>query len=446
LYDVEPGTVRLADGASPFSATLMAGSADLLAVLGIRPALGRALLPEEHVLRRPSSVMLGHRFWQSHFGGDPGVVGRTLQVGSERRTIVGVLPPEADRFPAGGADVWTAAHLPCLFLSEPARVHRVVGDRPAARRRDDGGGAAGDVDRGRARWPRLPGHQPRARRDPRRPAGRDGRSGQADDAAARRLESRCCLPSPAPTSPTCSWRRRTRAPWSSASARPSAHLPDAWPASCGRKASALFGVAGALGAALAHPIALALIARYPETLPLAADVRIDARVLAMAAACTLAAALLAGLPRTRRLRGAGSRRRSPRRWTQRPDQGHRRMTTLFVAAQVAVSMVLLVSGVLLLRTFMTLTSTTPGFDPDGVVTIRASIPAAARRDPQHRRLSRYAARHRGFAAGRRVGGARDVHPLHGGIWGDGYRRLGTADPQPRGRWRTSTWSAPSTPP
>src|SRR6185436_4069590 len=123
---------------------------------------------------------------------------------------------------------------------------------------------------------------------------------------------------------------------------------------------ALFGVAGALGVALAHPIALALIARYPETLPLAADVRLDARVLAIAAACTLAAALLAGLPRTRRLRDtrvSADLRAGGRGGLTR---GHRRMTTLFVAAQVAVSMVLLAGGVLLLRTFVQLTSTTPG--------------------------------------------------------------------------------------
>ena len=46
----------------------------------------------------------------------------------------------------------------------------------------------------------------------------------------------------------------------------------------------LFGIAGLIGAGLAYPIAGALIARYPEALPLAADVRIDGRVLAMAAA------------------------------------------------------------------------------------------------------------------------------------------------------------------
>jgi NAD(P)-dependent dehydrogenase (short-subunit alcohol dehydrogenase family) len=103
IYDAGAGTLRLTDGGAPFSATVMGASADLLTVLGLSPALGRALTPEEYVYGGPSSVMLGHRFWRSHFGGDPAVVGRSLQLGTERRTIVGVLPPEADRFPAGGA-------------------------------------------------------------------------------------------------------------------------------------------------------------------------------------------------------------------------------------------------------------------------------------------------------------------------------------------------------
>src|SRR6185295_15964199 len=58
-------------------------------------------------------------------------------------------------------------------------------------------------------------------------------------------------------------------------------------------------------------------------------------------------------------------------------RGQRRMTNVFVAAQVSVSIVLLFGGILLLRTFLNLTSTRPGFDPEGVMTIRASIPPIA---------------------------------------------------------------------
>ena len=83
---------------------------------------------------------------------------------------------------------------------------------------------------------------------------------------------------------------------------------------------ALFAIAGTLGVALAHPLALWLVSCYPETLPLAADVAIDGRVLAIATACTLAAALLAGFPRTRvsgtrGRRGIAATRGTAQRWT-----------------------------------------------------------------------------------------------------------------------------------
>jgi FtsX-like permease family len=87
--------------------------------------------------------MLGHRFWRSHFAGDPAVVGRSLQLGTERRTIVGVLPPEADRFPAGGADVWAPLTFPpASFLNQRgsialSAIGRLRADTTIAAAQDD---------------------------------------------------------------------------------------------------------------------------------------------------------------------------------------------------------------------------------------------------------------------------------------------------------------------
>ena len=196
---------------------------------------------------------------------------------------------------------------------------------------------------------------------------------------------------------------------------------------------ALFGVAGAIGVVLAQPLALALISRYPDTLPLAADVQLDGRVLAIAVACTLTAALVAGLPRMRRLTDtqAGAALRGDARSGLTKE--HRRITTIFVAAQVAVSIVLLFGGVLLLRTFMNLTSTAPGFDPRDVVTIRASIPTAESSDPDGPSAFQDTL---ADAARSLPGVTAAAHamfiPFTQGLWGDGYRRAGTADPEPRG--------------
>ena len=88
----------------------------------------------------------------------------------------------------------------------------------------------------------------------------------------------------------------------------------------------LFAVAGALGVAISHPLASWLVARYPGTLPLAADVTLGGRVLTVAAASTLAAALLAGLPRVRGRRDpvAGEELRANARTGL--TRGHRRIT------------------------------------------------------------------------------------------------------------------------
>ena len=62
-------------------------------VLGIQPALGRALLPEEgQVSGRDASVVLSYDFWRSEFGGDPAVLNRSIRINGIDFNIVGVAP------------------------------------------------------------------------------------------------------------------------------------------------------------------------------------------------------------------------------------------------------------------------------------------------------------------------------------------------------------------
>lgn len=68
----------------------------LLPTLGIAPALGRNFTQAEDVPHGARVMMLGHGFWERRFGADPAVIGRTMQVEGETRTIVGVLPASFD--------------------------------------------------------------------------------------------------------------------------------------------------------------------------------------------------------------------------------------------------------------------------------------------------------------------------------------------------------------
>ena len=62
-------------------------------LLGVGAALGRTLLPEDDITRGGHFVvMLGHAYWQSAYGGDPGVLGRSIRINGDAYEIVGVAP------------------------------------------------------------------------------------------------------------------------------------------------------------------------------------------------------------------------------------------------------------------------------------------------------------------------------------------------------------------
>ncbi|BAC90368.1 ABC transporter permease [Gloeobacter violaceus] len=79
-------------------------SANIFAVLGVEPAQGRAFVPAED---GPGHrvLVISHRFWQRHFGGQPGVVGKALNIGNQDWTVIGIMPAGFP-FPDRGIDVW----------------------------------------------------------------------------------------------------------------------------------------------------------------------------------------------------------------------------------------------------------------------------------------------------------------------------------------------------
>jgi predicted permease len=65
-----------------------------LALLRVRPKLGRIFSPEDDAPGSPLTVILSEAYWQRRFGGDPKVLGKTLMVNSRAREIIGVLPAD----------------------------------------------------------------------------------------------------------------------------------------------------------------------------------------------------------------------------------------------------------------------------------------------------------------------------------------------------------------
>jgi predicted permease len=82
-------------------------SANYFMTLGVRPALGRLFVAEDDGNPvAPTVAVLGYGFWQSHFGGDAGVLGRSLPLGDGRYTIIGVAPERFVGLGQSAVDLW----------------------------------------------------------------------------------------------------------------------------------------------------------------------------------------------------------------------------------------------------------------------------------------------------------------------------------------------------
>ena len=89
-------------GGEPQRLTVRTVSEDYFEVFGIAPIMGRVIRIDDTDPAAPLVALLGHHYWQSHFGADADVIGRTIRINAESAAIVGVLPPR--RHPE--VDLW----------------------------------------------------------------------------------------------------------------------------------------------------------------------------------------------------------------------------------------------------------------------------------------------------------------------------------------------------
>jgi predicted permease len=67
-------------------------TADFFKTFRVQPMLGRAFTEEEEVPGKNRVAVLSYRTWQSRFGGDPAVIGRSIRLNAEQVTVIGVMP------------------------------------------------------------------------------------------------------------------------------------------------------------------------------------------------------------------------------------------------------------------------------------------------------------------------------------------------------------------
>ena len=90
--------ITVLDGELPRGITTFVVSEGLFPALGRAPLLGNGFVPED--FERGDAVILSHQEWQRLFGGDPGVIGRSMETAEGKLRVAGVMPADFD-FPCG---------------------------------------------------------------------------------------------------------------------------------------------------------------------------------------------------------------------------------------------------------------------------------------------------------------------------------------------------------
>ncbi len=102
VYGGGAATLRGEGGAETVPAGFV--SDGVLRALGVAPILGRIFSPEETTPSGPKSIILGEELWTRRYAHDPNIVGRSIEFGDGKRTVIGIMPA-GFHFPAV-ADLW----------------------------------------------------------------------------------------------------------------------------------------------------------------------------------------------------------------------------------------------------------------------------------------------------------------------------------------------------
>ena len=134
----EGGWLSLRGGAGTRHLSGSYVSSGFFSLLGVKPLLGRPILPEDTQPGNDRVAVLSHHLWMDEFGGDMGIVGRSITVGDKPYAIIGVMPGEFGvgvdfSLSFGSPDrVW----LPRV-VSPPGALNRRAGSSIVARLKTD---------------------------------------------------------------------------------------------------------------------------------------------------------------------------------------------------------------------------------------------------------------------------------------------------------------------
>ncbi len=364
----------------PERADIVTVTANFFPLLGVRPAYGRQFLAGEEIVNGPHVVMLSHRLWQRRYGGDPSLVGKTIQVDGVAHEVVGVLPRDfalqlpTEAFQVTDADIWAPIQFdygqplprnltfftvfgrlaPGVTFEQAQAEMNMIAEQFRSEFKEH---AASNL-----RIRAVPLHYDIVKHA--RPALLIllGAVGMVLLIACANVANLLLVRG---TTREAEFALRT-ALGASRGAMMRQVLTESL-------LLALIG--GGLGLGITLAALAVLRSLHPANLPRLADVRLDAAVLAFTVVvCALTSVLFGVLPALR------AARLDPQPHLKAGGRGgtggdRRRARNLLIMSEVALSVVLLVGAGLLIRSFLAIQRVDPGYDASDVLTFELSMPS-----------------------------------------------------------------------
>jgi putative ABC transport system permease protein len=379
LMSVRGWNATLAGGDMPESFLGEQVTYEYFDVLRVGPALGRSFRPSDDIPNAPRVTVLSHALWTRRFGGDPSVVGRSIPISGESHEVIGVMPAGFRSALVTNAALWRPQRMNAANPSRNSAVNRTVGRLKAGV----------SLEQARAGLDALAKRLEQAH--PESDSGKGINPVPMQEQQVGTLKASllmlqgavgfvlliACVNIANLLLSRASGRTREMAVRRALGADRIRIIRQLLTESV-----LLAIVGGGLGALLGVWGVSALKSIAPVGTPRIAEVGVDGRVLAFAAALSLATGVLFGLvPAIQAARDRFTPALKQGGRGQMGDGGGRTRRVLIVA-ELALALILLVGGGLLLRTFLALQRADLGFNPDRVLAGFVLPPLATGPPPQ----------------------------------------------------------------